>query len=271
MRLRTPLTYVALGVVAILMAAPFLWLLLTSLKGDEDVFAFPPALWPDRLHFENYAQAWATVPFGSYIVNSVLVSFASVVSNVLLASLAAFPLARMQFRGKGLFFVLVLGTMMIPEQVIMIPLYQLTLELGLINTLTGVVLPFSVNAFGIFLMRQFYLAVPKELEEAAVIDGCSPLQIWWSIFVPLSGPALATLAVFTFVGSWSSFLWPLVILQEGAKFTLPVGLSYLMGTFSANFKFVAAGAVIAVIPVLLVYVFMQRYFIEGILSGGVKG
>lgn len=271
MTLRTVLIYTALLLVASVMAAPFVWLLLTSLKGDEDVFAFPPQIIPDALHFANYADTWRAVPFGAYILNSVLVSFASVVSNVLLASLAAYPLARMEFKGKPLFFVLILGTMMIPEQVIMIPLYQLTLQLGLLNTLTALVLPFSVNAFGIFLMRQFYLAVPKDLEDAAVIDGCSPFRIWWNVFVPLSRPAMATLAVFTFVGSWSAFLWPLVVLQETAKFTLPVGLSYLVGAFSANFKFVAAGAVIAVIPVLLVYVFMQRYFIEGILSGGVKG
>jgi putative chitobiose transport system permease protein len=271
MKAKTVLTYSALLFVAAITAAPFVWLLLTSLKGTEDVFAFPPELWPDEFHLSNYAETWRAVPFGSYIVNSVLVSFATVVSNVLLASLAAYPLARMEFKGKPVFFVLILSTMMVPEQVIMIPLYQLTLQLGLLNTLTGLVVPFSVNAFGIFLMRQFYLAVPKELEDAAVIDGCSPFRIWWSVMVPLSKPAIATLAVFTFVASWSSFLWPLVILQESAKFTLPVGLSYLMGAFSANFKFVAAGAVIAIIPVLLVYVFMQRYFIEGILSGGVKG
>lgn len=269
--MRKALTYVALFAVASVMAAPFVWLLLTSLKGDEDVFAFPPTLWPETFQFSNYVETWNTVPFGRYIVNSIVVSFAVVVSNVLLASLAAYPLARMDFRGKGLVFVLVLSTMMVPEQVIMIPLYQLALQLGLINQLAALVIPFSVNAFGIFLMRQFYLSIPKDLEDAAVIDGCSPLRIWWSVLVPLSRPALATLAVFTFVGSWSAFLWPLVVLQESAKFTLPVGLAYLTGTFSANFKYVAAGAVIAILPVLAVYLFLQRTFIEGILSGGVKG
>lgn len=269
--MRKALTYAGLLAVASVTAAPFVWLLLTSLKGDEDVFAFPPTLWPETFRFSNYAETWSAVPFGSYIVNSVLVSFAVVVSNVVLASLAAYPLARMDFRGKGLFFVLILSTMMVPEQVIMIPLYQLALQLGLLNTLAALVVPFSVNAFGIFLMRQFYLSIPQDLEDAAIIDGCSPLRIWWSILVPLSRPAIATLAVFTFVGSWSAFLWPLVVLQESAKFTLPVGLAYLTGTFSANFKYVAAGAVIAILPVLAVYLFLQRAFIDGILSGGVKG
>ncbi len=271
--MRTLLLYIALIAVACLMAVPFLWLLLTALKGSEDVFAFPPSLWPDKLHFENFVETWNAVrpSFGRYLFNSVIVSVITVTSNVLLASLAAYPLARKEFKGKTLVFILVLSTMMVPEQVIMIPLYNLTLHLGLVNTLAGVIVPFSVNAFGIFLMRQFYLAIPDELEDAAVMDGCSPLRIWWNVLLPLSRPAMATLAVFTFVGAWSNFLWPLVILQDRETFTLPVALAYLTGAFSANFKYVAAGSVIAIVPVLALYWVMQRYFIQGILAGGVKG
>jgi len=263
--------YTLLFFVAALTAAPFVWLVLTSLKGTEDVFAFPPDLIPERLFFSNYVETWQAVPFGRYIIKSVVVAGGLVLSNVLLASLAAYPLARMEFKGKGVLFLVILSTLMVPEQVIMIPLYQITLNLGLINTLAGLIVPFSVNAFGIFLMRQFYLAIPRDLEDAAVMDGCSPFRIWWNILLPLSMPAIATLTVFTFVGAWSNFLWPLVILQESEKFTLPVGLSYLMGTFSANFKYVAAGAVLAILPVLAVYWFLQRYFIQGILAGSVKG
>ncbi len=265
------LLYFAFFFVAAITAAPFVWILLTALKGSEDVFAFPPQLWPDTFHFENFVETWNVVPFGQYILNSVLVSFGSVFTNVLLASLAAYPLARMEFKGKTVIFILIISTMMVPEQVIMIPLYSIALNLGLINTLAGVVIPFSVNAFGIFLMRQFYLSIPKELEDAAIIDGCSPFRIWWSIMLPLSGPAIATLTVFTFVGAWSNFLWPLVILQDASKYTLPVGLAYLTGTFSANFKYVAAGTIIAILPVLAVYWYMQRFFIQGILAGSVKG
>ncbi len=270
---RKILLYFALITVGCLMAVPFLWLLLTALKGSEDVFAFPPSLWPDEFHWENFVDTWNAVTpnFGRYILNSVFVSSVVVASNVLLASLAAFPLARMEFKGKSLVFVAVLSTMMVPEQVIMIPLYTLALKMGLVNSLWGVIVPFSVNAFGIFLMRQFYLAVPKSLEDAAVIDGCSPIRVWWNVFVPLSKPAMATLAVFTFVGTWSNFLWPLVILQDRETFTLPVALAYLTGAFSSNFKFVAAGAVIAIVPVLLVYALAQRFFINGILAGSVKG
>jgi putative chitobiose transport system permease protein len=269
--LKRTFLYIALFFVAAITAAPFVWILLTALKGSEDVFAFPPEIIPSELHFGNFVETWQVVPFGTYILNSTIVAVGMVGLNVLLASLAAYPLARMEFKGKTVLFILILSTMMVPEQVIMIPLYQITMNMGLLNTLTGVILPFSVNAFGIFLMRQFYLTIPKELEDAAIVDGCSPFRIWWSIMLPLSKPAVATLTVFTFVAAWSSFLWPLVILQETEKFTLPVGLAYLMGQFSANFKYVAAGSVIAILPVLAVYWAMQRYFIQGILSGGVKG
>lgn len=265
------LLYITLFLVAALTAAPFVWLVLTALKGSEDVFAFPPEIIPDALHFSNFVETWQMVPFGAYVINSVIVAVGMVAMNVLLASLAAYPLARMEFRGKSLLFLLILSTMMVPEQVIMIPLYEVTMHLGLLNTLAGVILPFGVNAFGIFLMRQFYMAIPRELEDAAIVDGCSPFRVWWSILLPLSMPAIATLTVFTFVAAWSHFLWPLVILQEAEKYTLPVGLAYLMGTFSSNFKYVAAGAVISILPVLAVYWYMQKYFIRGLLSGGVKG
>lgn len=271
--MRRALIYAALAAVAVLTAAPFVWIALTSLKGAEDVFAFPPSLWPDDFHWANYVETWKAVKpsFGRYLLNSVLVSVFAVTLNVLLASLAAYPLARMAFRGRKLVFLAVVATLMVPEQVIMIPLYTLVLRLGLVDTLAGVVLPFSVNAFGIFLMRQFYLGVPRELEDAAVVDGCSPLRVWWHVLVPLSRPALATLAVFTFVGAWSSFLWPLVVLQSREHYTLPVALSYLTGAFSSNFRYVAAGAVISILPVLAVYVFVQRYFVRGLMAGGVKG
>ncbi len=270
---RTALLYLGLALVASVTAVPFLWIVLTSLKGAEDVFAFPPTLWPDVLQWSNYAETWNAVrpSFGRYLLNSVLVSVMAVGLNVFLASLAAYPLARMEFKGKKFAFLAIVATMMVPEQVIMIPLYTLVLKLGLVNTLAGVVIPFAVNAFGIFLMRQFYLGIPKELEDAAVVDGCTPLGVWWYVLVPLSRPAIATLAVFTFVGAWSNFLWPLVVLQDREVYTLPVALASLTGAFSANFRYVAAGAVIAVLPVLMVYLVAQRAFIRGLMAGGVKG
>lgn len=271
MKLYKIVVYLLLISAALLMVIPFAWILLTALKGSEDLFVFPPHILPERLNFSNFVSVWKVIPFGAYILNSLIVSAASVFLNVFLFSLAAYPLARMQFRGKNLIFLMILCTMMVPSQVIMIPIYQIEMKLGLLNSLTGVVLPFSVNAFGIFLMRQFYKGIPKDIEDAAIIDGCSPVRIWWNILLPLSKPAIATLSVFTFVSSWSNFLWPLIVLRDSNKFTLPVGLSYLTGIFSANYKFVAAGAVISIVPVLVVFLLMQKYFIEGILSGSVKG
>jgi putative chitobiose transport system permease protein len=267
---RKIILYVILSAIAALMVGPFLWTLSTSLKGSEEVFSMPPTLIPTDVRWQNYSDVIALLPLGLFAFNSLLISLLSVVSNVLLASLAAYPLARMEFRGKKLLFLAVLSTMMIPEQVIMIPLYRVCMQLGLLNTFAGVVLPFGVNAFGIFLIRQFYRSIPRDIDDAATIDGCSPIRIWWEILVPLSRPALATLAVFTFVGSWSNFLWPLVVLRDADKMTIPIGLSMLVSTFSANYKFVAAGAVLAVIPVIIVFLVMQRAFIQGLLSGSVK-
>jgi len=261
----------ALAWVVAIAAGPFAWILVTALKGSEDVFAFPPSLLPHDPGIRNFVEVFAIVPFGTYLLNSILVSLASVVLNLLLASLAAYPLARMDFRGRQWVFLLILATMMVPEQVTMIPVFRLLLQMGLLDTLAGVVLPTCVSAFGVFLMRQHYRSIPRELDEAAVMDGCSVLGIWWRILVPLSTPALATLAVFTFVGSWSSFLWPLVVLQDPARYTLPVGLNALLSAFSANYKYLAAGAVLTLIPVVAVLLFFQRYLVKGMLAGGVKG
>jgi putative chitobiose transport system permease protein len=267
---RKVILYVLLISITIVMVGPFLWMLSTSLKGSEEVFVTPPMLIPSEIRWQNFSDVMALLPFGLFALNSLTISLLMVFSNVLLASWAAYPLARMEFRGKKVLFLAVLSTMMIPEQVIMIPLYRVCMHLGLLNTFAGVILPFGVSAFGIFLMRQFYRSIPMELDDAARMDGCSSFRIWWNILVPLSRPALATLAVFTFVGSWSNFLWPLVILRDSDKLTLPIGLSLLVSTFSANYKFVAAGAILSTIPVIIVFLVMQRAFIQGLLSGSVK-
>ena len=246
---------------------PFLWLLSTSFKGAEELFAFPPKLIPDHFIWENYSGVWNAVPFSAYTVNSVIVAVASIVFNVLFCSLAGFALARWQFRYRELFFVLVLGAMMIPKEVIIIPLYTTVLKMKMADTLAGVILPFAVEGFGIFMMRQAFLAIPKEIEEAAVIDGASPLRLWWNVMVPMTRPTIATLVIFTFIGTWGDFLWPLIVLKSPEHFTLQVGLSYMTGTFVDNYRYVAAGAVLAVLPVLAVFLFMQKYFERGLFAG----
>lgn len=283
--LSNALRYLALLLIALVTIGPFLWLMSTALKsGGENLFAYPPQLIPQQPTLGNFTEVWNTVPFGLYVLNSVVVAVASVILNLIFASLAAYPLARMKFRGRDTFFYLVLSTMMVPFPVIMIPLFIIVTKLhsGLIAALPGalqspywlytwLILPTSVSAFGIFLLRQAFLAVPKELEEAVLIDGGSALDIWWKIMIPLSRPAIATLAIFTFVGSWGDFLWPLIVLKEPQLYTLPLGVAFLAGTFSANWRLIAAGSVLAVLPIVIFFLLLQRHFIGGATSGAVKG
>ena len=268
----TALRMAALTLLIGLTVGPFLWLLSTSLKGaGENIYAFPPNLLPQEPTLSNYVKVFESQPFGTYLRNSVVVALISVTANLLLASLAAYPLARMDFRGRGIVFGVLLATMMVPFQLLMIPVYELALALGLHNTTVGLVLPHACTAFGIFFMRQAFMSVPRALEEVALIEGVSRLRIWWFVMLPLVRPSLATLAVFSFVAVWGDFLWPLIITDDPAYFTLPLGVNRLASTFSMDWRLVAAGAVFSIIPILLVFTFSQRYFIEGAMKGAVKG
>jgi len=266
------LRYLALTLLVGLTVGPFLWLLSTSLKGaGENIYAFPPSLLPREPTLANYLKVFESQPFFTYLLNSSLVAVLSVASNLLLASLAAYPLARMDFRGRGLVFGTLLATMMVPFQLLMIPVYELALALGLHNTTAGLVLPHACTAFGIFFMRQAFLSIPKALEEVALIEGVSRLRIWWHVMLPLVRPSLATLAVFSFIAVWGDFLWPLIITDDPAHFTLPLGVNRLASTFSMDWRLVAAGAVFSILPILAVFSFSQRFFIEGAMKGAVKG
>lgn len=266
------LRYVALLLLVGLTVGPFLWLLSTSLKGaGENIYAFPPSLLPREPTLANYVKVFESQPFFTYLLNSSLVAALSVASNLLLASLAAYPLARMDFRGRGLVFGTLLATMMVPFQLLMIPVYELALALGLHNSTAGLVLPHACTAFGIFFMRQAFLSIPKALEEVALIEGVSRLRIWWHVMLPLVRPSLATLAVFSFIAVWGDFLWPLIITDDPAHFTLPLGVNRLASTFSMDWRLVAAGAVFSILPILAVFSFSQRFFIEGAMKGAVKG
>lgn len=264
--------YLLLIGVAILMLFPLLWLIGTAFKSPtEDIFSFPPQLFPAHPTWNNFKTVWQTYPFGKYLFNSSLVATVSVGLNLLLCSLAAYPLARLNFKGKGVIFSLVVATIIIPFQIVMIPLYILAVNLGLRNTYLGIILPNIVSAFGIFLLRQAFQNVPSELEEAARIDGCSELGIWWHVMIPAIRPALITLAIFVFIGSWSDFLWPLIVLDRPEYYTLPLGVANLAGAFSLDWRLVAAGSVIAIAPILLVFILLQNYIIATDISSGVKG
>ena len=257
---------------------PFIWLTSTSLKGiNEDIFAYPPTIIPQDFTWMNYLDVWNRVNFVGYFVNSMVVAGLTVLLNLILSSLAAYPLARMQFKGKKVFFFSILATIMIPFQAIMLPVYIITLKLHLIDSVNavagylGLVMPFAVSAFGIFLMRQAFLKIPREVEEAAIVDGCNIFQIFVKVVLPMVKPTLAVLAVFTFIGSWGEFLWPSILLTKDSMYTLPVGINNLQGMFSANWRFIAAGSIIATIPIIIFFLAMQRYFISGENDGAVKG
>lgn len=265
-------------ITSLLSIFPFIWLLSTSLKGVlEDIFAYPPTIIPQDFTFANYIDVWQKVNFMGYFWNSMIVAGLTVLLNLILSSLAGYPLARMNFKGKRIVFFSILATIMIPFQAIMLPVYIITLKLHLIDSVNacmgylGLVMPFAVSAFGIFLMRQAFLKIPREIEEAAIVDGCNVFQMFRKVVIPMVKPTLAVLAVFTFIGSWGEFLWPSIILTKDSMYTLPVGINNLQGMFSANWRFIAAGSIIATVPIIIFFLAMQKYFISGENDGAVKG
>ena len=266
------LQLVVLILLALLVLAPLLWLVSTSLKGPaENIFSSPPALLPAAPSLDAYRRLFQDSPLTTYLLNSTVVSALAVVANLLFCSLAAYPLARMRFAGRGVVLALVVATILIPFQVVMIPLYLLMVQLGLRNTLLALIIPQAATAFGLYLLRQSFLGVPKELEEAARIDGCSRLGEWWNVMIPAARADLITLAMFVFIGTWSDFLWPLVILDDPRLYTLPLGLQQLSSTFSLDWRVVAAGSVISILPVLVLFVLLQRFILPSSGGDAVKG
>jgi putative chitobiose transport system permease protein len=271
-QLQTFIIYGLLGAIAILTLFPLLWLISTSLKSPtENLLQTPPQLLPSQPTLNNFSRVWESLPFGQYLYNSILVSVLTVILNLLFCSLAAYPLARLSFVGRNGIFIAIVSTIMIPFQIVMIPLYILTVQLGLTNSYLGMIFPSLASAFGIFLLRQAFMGVPKEIEEAARMDGSSELGLWWFIMLPAIKPALITLAIFVFIGAWSDFLWPLIVIQDENLYTLPLGVAKLAGTFSLDWRLVAAGSVISIAPVLLLFLFLQRFIVPTETGSGVKG
>jgi putative chitobiose transport system permease protein len=264
--------YGLLSAIAIMTLFPLFWLVSTALKSPtENIFHSPPQLLPSQPTFANFFSVWHALPFGQYLFNSTLIAVLTVSLNLIFCALAAYPLARLSFPGRDWIFIAIVATIMIPFQIVMIPLYILTVQLGLRNSYLGIILPSLASAFGIFLLRQAFISVPKEMEEAARMDGCSELGLWWYIMLPSVRPALVTLAIFEFIGSWSDFLWPLIVIQDENLYTLPLGVAKLAGTFSLDWRLVAAGSVISIAPVLILFLFLQRYIVPTETSSGVKG
>ena len=263
-------TVVTLGFVAVI--TPFVWMILGSFKGQGELLRVPPTWWPESPTLDNYRTLFSKQGFLHYFFNSAFVAVVITVANVTFSSMVGYALAKLTFRGKKLVFALVMGTLMIPGMVTFVPLFVLVANLGMVDSYPGLILPFLVTPFGVFLMRQFIMQLPDDLLDAGRIDGAGELRIFRQIILPLCGPALATLGILTFLGSWNNFLWPLVVAQTQNYYTLPVALALFSNNhqFIPNYGVLMAGATVVVVPVLIVFLIFQRRFIEGIASTGIK-
>jgi multiple sugar transport system permease protein len=262
--------HLVLAPLAAIMLVPLIWMVIVSLETRQQATTFPPVLIPSSLHFDNYSAAWNAVPFGRFFINSLLYSLATVAGNLLFCSLAAYAFARLRFFGRDVLFVVLLATLMVPFQVILIPTFLIVKKIGLIDSVGGLIMPNLCSAFGIFMLRQFFRTLPIELEEAARIDGTSRLGILFKIVLPLSLPALATLGIIQFMWSWNDFLWPLIIIDSQAHATLQLGLSQLQGAHFTQWNLLMAATVMSQIPMLLVFLLAQRWFIRSIAFTGIK-
>jgi ABC-type glycerol-3-phosphate transport system permease component len=267
--------YAALIIVALTMVVPFLWMITTSLKPAGTAFSYPPQILPTTFDFTQYQRLFENLPFARYFLNTALVTLGVVVGQLVVCSMAAYGFARLNFMGRDTIFVLYLMTMMIPFQITLIPMYLIITQLGWVNTYQGLIVPGVSSAFGIFLLRQSFLNIPRDYQDAARIDGANEFVIFTRVFLPLNGPTLATLAVFAFMGTWTDLLWPLLISRAENMRTLELGLAYFNARPNAfvqpNWPLLMAGAVVVMLPVLIVYIIAQRYFVEGISLSGVKG
>lgn len=263
--------YLLLTIALLVVITPFVWMVLGSVKTNAELRQVPPTWLPRNPTLDNYTSLFSRLSFGRYFFNSTLVAVVVTVSNLLFCSMVGYALVMLRFRGKKVIFGLIIGTLMIPGVVTFVPLFVLVANLGLVNTLPGLFLPFLVAPFGVFLMRQFIMSLPRDLVEAARIDGAGELAIFGRVILPLLGPAMATLGILTFLGSWNNFLWPLVVAQTNDTYTLPVALALVStGQNQTEYGLLMAGATVVVLPVLIVFLLFQKRFIQGIATTGMK-
>ena len=263
--------YLLLILGILILVGPFVWMVLGSFKTTGELRQVPPTWFPEAPTLANYEDLFSRLNFLGYFFNSTVVAIAVTLGNIVFCSMLGYALAKLTFPGKRILFVVVLGTLMVPSVVTFMPLFVLTANLGLVNTHAGLILPFLVGAFGVFLMRQFIAGLPDELLDAARVDGAGEHYIFWRIILPLCGPALATLGILTFLGSWNSFLWPLVVATSDTMYTLPVAIAlFATGQQETNIALLMAGSVVVIVPVLIVFIALQRYFTQGIAMTGIK-
>jgi multiple sugar transport system permease protein len=269
---RLGISHALLIIVAILFLGPLVYAVSTSLKPADEVFTANPHLFGSQLRWQNYADAFTFAPFDRYFLNSLFVAIAGTLVVVVASSMSAYAFARLKFRGREQLFVLFLGTLMVPQEVLIVPMYWLMQSLGWVDSYWALILPWAFTAFGTFLLRQFFLTVPVELEEAARVDGCGPFRAFLRIMLPLARPAIAVLTVFTFISFWGSFLWPLVIINSVEdKGTVPLGLAQFVGQQGTQWNLMMAASVLAMVPTVLLVVLLQKHLVRGLLVTGLGG
>ena len=269
--LRRILLYIVLILIAVIMVVPFLWMLSTSLKTQYDAVKIPPVWIPDPPQWENYVKLFTEQPMFQFMLNTIKIVFFVVLGQLFFSSLAAYSFARISFKGRNVVFFFYIATLMVPGQVTMIPTYLMFAKAGLTDNHLALILPAFFSAFGVFLLRQFFMSLPRELEEAAEIDGCNPFMTYWRIMLPLVVPAMLTLGVFTLMNTWNDYMGPLIYLSSPEKYTMTLGIAYFKGVYTTQWNLVMAGSIVSVVPILIAYLCAQKYFIEGIAFSGVKG
>ena len=270
-RVTSVVSQILLSLVALLFMVPIIWMLLSALKPSAEVFTTPPTLFGSEVKFSNFVEAWNYLPFGRFILNTVFVAGIGTLITLVASAMSGYAFARLNFRFRGGLFVLYLSTLIVPQEVIVIPMFLVMQRLGWVNSYQALILPWAFTAFGTFLLRQFFLTIPRELEEAAKIDGCGHIRILRSIIIPISAPALAVLAVFTFISYWNSFLWPLIIINDTAKMTVPLGLDLFLGQQGQRWELLMAAATISMVPTVILVLALQKYLVRGIALSGLGG
>ena len=267
---RNLVIWVLLMVGAGVMVFPLYWMFATAIRPRKELFSGEFNLFPSELVWSNCSEAWGKLPFTQFYINSIVIAVIAVVITVFINLLAGYTFAKYEFPGRNILFLLLISTLMIPIQVIMVPEFLIVSQLGWVNTYAGVIAPRAAEAFGIFMVRQFMVSIPDELLEAARLDGAGEFKIFWSVVLPLSWPVVAVLTIFTFMWRWNDFAWPLVVLQERSVYTVPLGLNLMKGQFFTDWTGIMSMSLVSIVPMLVVFIFFQRYFIQGIASTGMK-
>ena len=270
-RVTPVVSQILLSLVALLFLVPIIWMLVSALKPSAEVFTVPPKLIGSEVKFSNFVEAWNYLPFGRFILNTLFVAGIGTLITLVASTMSGYAFARLNFRFAGGLFVVYLSTLIVPQEVIVIPMFLVMQRLDWVNSYQALILPWAFTAFGTFLLRQFFLTIPRELEEAAKIDGCGHIRILRSVIIPISAPAIAVLAVFTFISYWNSFLWPLIIINDTDKMTVPLGLQLFLGQQGQRWELLMAAATISMVPTVILVLALQKYLVRGIALSGLGG